>query len=991
MHVSIVFAADPVLCPQRLQGADMSEVPGYTLVRDEMIEELQTRARLYRHPASGAEILSLENDDENKSFGITFRTPPSDSTGIAHILEHAVLCGSRKYPVKDPFFVLVKSSVNTFLNAMTYPDKTTYPVASTNLKDFYNLVDVYLDAVFFPRLTPDVLRQEGWHIALDTAESAPQLRGVVYNEMKGAYSSADSLAYRYSQQSLFPATTYGHASGGDPLAIPDLTWQQFADFHQTHYHPSNARIFFYGDDPPARRLELLAPVLDQFAARPPASQIARQPRFSAPQTVEFSYQSEDADGRRGFVTVNWLVSGDIGSEQLLERELLSYLLLGNSAAALRKALIDSGLGDDVIGGGYNDGLLEHFFSVGMKGIDPQRAAEVEALILTTLAQLAADGFSAEAIEAALNTFEFSLRENNTGSFPRGLNLMLRTLGSWLYDADPYDALRFEAPLAAIRARLAAGEALFQPLIRQLLLENPHRTCVTLRPDPAKAARDAAAEQARLDAFSAALTDERRAETVAATQALQLRQQTPDTPEALATIPTLRLSDLERDVRTLPKQVETLHAAELLRHDIFTNGIVYLDLLFEARSLPVRLLPYLPLYARALTELGTERLDYVQLLQEIGSRTGGIGASPLTATHIVSREPIGRLLIRAKAVRARTADLLRILSDILLGLQLDQPDRWRRLVQRSRAGRESSLVPGGNAFARRRLAAAVNPADWAEELMNGVESIFFLRELERRIDQDWPAVLADLQLVHQTIVNRQGLTVNLTVDAAAQQLVLPELAAFLAGLPAAPAELQLWQTLAAPAAQGLIIPAQVNYVARGVHLPTYGLHPDASAAAVMRHVNINYLLEKIRIQGGAYGAGGGYDRSSGLFALTSYRDPHLSRTLDVYAGLADFLRHEHPDTQTVERVAIGALGDLDPHQLPDARGFSSLMRHISGVTDAYRQRIRDEVFATSPASFAALAPAADLLQQAGRIAVVGSEPTLRAFAEQQPDLELIRVL
>ncbi|KPV51572.1 peptidase M16, partial [Kouleothrix aurantiaca] len=403
---------------------------GFELVEDRDIPEINTRAQLYRHAKTGAELLSLQNDDENKVFGITFRTPPSDSTGVAHILEHSVLCGSRKYPVKEPFVELIKGSLQTFVNAMTYPDKTCYPVASQNVQDFYNLIDVYLDAVFFPRLTPAVLQQEGWHYELDTPDGPLSYKGVVYNEMKGVYSSPDSVLGEQSQQVLFPDTTYSVDSGGNPRNILDLTFEQFTDFHTRYYHPSNSRIFFYGDDDPTERLKLLDAYLSEFERAEVDSAVALQSRFDEPRRVARTYAGTQEDGeKKAMLTLNWMLDEIADIETDLGLGILSYILIGTSASPLRKALIDSGLGEDLTGGGLNDSLRQMTFSVGLKGIDSHDADAVEALILQTLTQLAQAGIDPETVDAAMNTVEFSLRENNTGSFPRGIALMLRALNT----------------------------------------------------------------------------------------------------------------------------------------------------------------------------------------------------------------------------------------------------------------------------------------------------------------------------------------------------------------------------------------------------------------------------------------------------------------------------------------------------------------------------------------------------------------------------------
>jgi presequence protease len=964
----------------------MSITHGFELLRDEQIDELQTRARLYRHVRTGAELLSLENDDENKSFGVAFRTPPGDSTGVAHILEHCVLAGSRKYPVKDPFFELVKSSVKTYLNAVTYPDKTVYPVASTNLADFYNLVDVYLDAVFFPLIKPETLRQEGWRYELKQKGEPVVFGGVVFNEMKGAYSSPEGVLGRYAMQALFPDTIYGVSSGGDPKYIPDLTYAQFKAFHERLYHPSNARICFAGDDDPERRLQILDAYLSQFEARAPESEIPLQPAFEAPRVVEQTYAAPaEESGKKGMVTVQWLVGEQPNLERVLALSILGYILVGTAAAPLRKALIDSRLGEDLTGSGYNDSIRQHTFAVGMKGIDPADAERVEQLILDTLRQLADTGIDQEQIAAALNSFEFSLRENNTGSFPRGLSLFFRALDTWLYDGDPLAPLRFEADMAAIRARLDGGERLFEGLIRDTLLENPHRVRLLLRPDPAQAERDAAEERARLDAYQATLSDADLDRLVAETEALRRMQEAPDDPEEIAKVPTLTLKDLDRQGKSIPSEERTAGGAPLLFHDLFTNGIVYLDLAFDLRALPAELLPFVPLFARALTEMGTAREDFVRLVQRIGRETGGISAYAGTNTHVQSGEANGRFYVTGKATLGQAREMLAIMRDVLLTGRLDDQERFRQIVTRAKAGRESALVPSGSAYARKRLAARLDPAEWADEQMTGIEGIFFVRELERRVEADWPGVQAQLEAVRRHLVNREALIANLTLDAAGLQQFGPALDEFVAELPAAPYTQATWRVAEAGPNEGLTIPAKVNYVAKGANVRAAGVEAGGASSAVTRFLYNAYLLEKIRVQGGAYGAGSSYDRATGIFAWSSYRDPNLLRTLDVYDNTGAFLRGAELDRLTVERSIVGTIGDIDGYMLPDAKGRAALARHLNGVTDAYRQRRREELLDATDAEFRAFAEVADAARDHGIIAVVGSAEAIEAANKERPGL------
>ncbi len=431
----------------------MTITHGFELLRDEQIDEINTRARIWRHVKSGAELLSLENDDENKVFGISFSTPPADSTGVAHIMEHAVLGGSQKYQVKEPFVELVKGSLNTFLNAMTFSDKTIYPVASTNLQDFYNLVDVYLDAVFFPLITPNHLQQEGWHYELDKLDDPLKYKGVVFNEMKGVYSAPDSLLQRYSQQTLFPDNTYQYDSGGDPAAIPDLTYEQFKAFHDDYYQPSNSLIFMYGDDDPQERLRLLDEYLSQFEAIEVDSSVSLQTPFMEPRRFSYPYTVEanqdNGQKPKAMVQVNWMLPEFEDPNLVMALSVLSYALVSTPASPLRKALIDSGLGEDVTGGGLSTYTRQMTFSIGMKGIEVGDEGKVESLIIDTLKQLAEDGIEPDMVAAAVNTIEFSLRENNTGSYPRGLSLMINSLNTWLHGRDPLLPMRYEAPLEAL--------------------------------------------------------------------------------------------------------------------------------------------------------------------------------------------------------------------------------------------------------------------------------------------------------------------------------------------------------------------------------------------------------------------------------------------------------------------------------------------------------------------------------------------------------------
>jgi presequence protease len=960
---------------------------GFELLREADLPDINSRARFYRHVRSGAELLSLENDDENKCFGITFRTPPADSTGIAHILEHSVLCGSRKYPIKEPFVELIKGSLKTFLNALTFPDKTAYPVASTNLQDFYNLVDVYLDAVLHPRITPQILQQEGWHYELDAPDQAMTFKGVVYNEMKGANSSPERVLYRSVQRSLFGDHMYGNDSGGDPQFIPDLTYAQFKAFHAAFYHPANARIFFYGDDPPEERLRLLDAYLSEFEHRRVDSQVPLMPRGDELRRLEQSYAvTEEAVGEsKGMFTLNWLLDEVTEIEDSLALSMLSYCLVGTPAAALRKALLDSGLGEDLAGGGVSGALRQPTFSIGLKGIDPAAAPQVEALILETLTRLADAGIDPDTIEAAFNSVEFSLRENNTGSFPRGLALMFRALGNWIHDRDPLAPLALNAPLAALRRRIDAGEPLFSELLRRNLLENGHRSTVLLCPDPELGARLEAAEQERLSTARAGMDDAQIDQVIAETAELRRIQETPDSPEALAGIPGLTVADLDREIKTVPTEVSNHGGAEIVYHDLFTTGIVYFDLGLNMHQLPQELLPYLPLFGRAMLDIGTHQEDEVRLAQRIGRHTGGVYLSSLSATVAADQPSSAWFLLRGKATIEKADEMLAIMRDMLLDVRLDNRERMRQIVLKKKAGMEAGLVPRGNAVVGTRLGARFTETGWLDEQTSGISYLFFLRELARQIEQDWPAVLEQLEAVKRLLVNRNALFCNVTLDGDNWRALQGQVHGFIEELPAMPVQEHTWQREPQRVAEGLLIPAQINYVGWAGNLAALGYEYHGSAAVITRFLRTSWLWEKIRVQGGAYGAACGYNRRSGVMSFTSYRDPNLLKTLDVYRRSAQFLRAARLENAELQRHIIGAIGDMDAYKLPDAKGYSALVQHLVGISDAERQQIRNEIFATDPEHFRAFAEVLAAMPEQSETVVMGASGAIAAANREHPGL------
>jgi hypothetical protein len=962
----------------------MSEMFNFELVKEKYLDEFNTTGRYFKHIPSGAELLSLENDDENKVFGVVFRTPPNDSTGLPHIMEHSVLCGSEKYPVKEPFVELLKGSLHTFLNAFTYPDKTCYPVASQNLQDFYNLIDVYVDAVFHPLIPEHVLQQEGWHYEANDSDRTLSFKGVVYNEMKGAYSSPDNVLGGYIRASLFPDTEYKFDSGGDPKYIPDLTYDQFKSFHEYYYSPANARIFFYGDDDPGERLKRMDEYLQGFQPKKINSTISLQRKVTQPKRVTHPYVVSDADdANKAFVTVNWLLSEINNHIDVMSFAILSYILVGTPASPLRKALIDSGLGEDLTGSGLEDELRQKFFSTGLRGVKLPYIGQVEALILDTLGNIADEGIEQDMTAAALNTFEFLLRENNTGSFPRGLALMLRSLTTWLYDEDPFTPLEFEATLASIKESLNKNPRYFEELISSQLLGNNHRTTLIMEPDPELQTRNEALEQQRLADAQAQISEDDLQNIVQGAIRLKEIQEKPDSPEALARIPTLQLSDLDKQNKQISLEHLQFLGSEILYHDLFTNGIVYLDTGFDLHTLPIDLMPYVPLFGRALIEVGTEKEDFVKLSQRIGRTTGGLRPTTFTATKHETDIATSWLFLRGKATMDYTGDLLDILHDILLTTNFDNRERVLQMILENKASYEASLAPAGHQFVSSRLGAIFSEAGWVNEQMGGIDHLFFLRQLIHDIENDWESILGKLEAIRTILINRNNMVLNITLDRENFSKFNPQLKEFLELLPASKPQTLLWKPEFLQGFEGLTIPTQVNYVGKAANIYNLGYTFHGSILVITKHLGTTWLWDRVRVQGGAYGAFCSFNRRSGIFSYGSYRDPNLQHTLTNYDDTGSYLRQLELNDEGIAKSIIGTIGDLDAYQLPDAKGYSSMIRYLVGDTEENRQKLRDEVLNTSLEHFTAFADILDAVKDDGMVVVLGSQETITTANHSKP--------
>lgn len=973
---------------------DLAEKYGFDKVSEQFIQECKSKAVLYKHKKTGAEVMSVSNDDENKVFGIVFRTPPKDSTGIPHILEHSVLCGSRKYPLKEPFVELLKGSLHTFLNAFTYPDRTCYPVASTNTKDFYNLVDVYLDAVLFPKCVEDfqTFQQEGWHYELNNPSEDISYKGVVFNEMKGVYSQPDNILGRTAQQALFPDNTYGVDSGGDPKVIPKLTFEEFKEFHRKYYHPGNARIWFYGDDDPNERLRILNEYLDLFDTSPASSESKVEPQklFSNPVRIVEKYPAGKGGDlrKKHMVCLNWLLSDKpLDLETELTLGFLDHLMLGTPASPLRKILLESGLGDAIVGGGMEDELLQPQFSIGLKSVSEDDIHKVEELVMSTLKSLAEEGFNSEAVEASMNTIEFSLRENNTGSFPRGLSLMLRSIGKWIYDMDPFEPLKYEKPLMALKARIAeeGSKAVFSPLIEKYILNNPHCVTVEMQPDPEKASHDEAVEREILEKVKAGMTEEDLAELARATQELRLKQETPDPPEALKSVPSLSLLDIPKEPIHVPIEIGVINDVKVLRHDLFTNDVLYTEIVFDMSSVKQDLLPLVPLFCQSLMEMGTKDMDFVQLNQLIGRKTGGISVYPFTSSVRGKEYPCSHIIVRGKAMAGCAEDLFNLVNCILQEVQFTDQQRFKQFVSQSKARMENRLRGSGHGIAAARMDAKLNTAGWIAEQMGGVSYLEFLQALEEKVDQDWIGISSSLEEIRKSLLSRKGCLINMTSEGKNLMNSEKYVSKFLDLLPSSSSvEKTTWNGRLSSENEAIVIPTQVNYVGKATNIYDTGYQLKGSAYVISKYISNTWLWDRVRVSGGAYGGFCDFDTHSGVFSFLSYRDPNLLKTLDVYDGTGDFLRQLEMDDDTLTKAIIGTIGDVDAYQLPDAKGYSSLLRYLLGVTEEERQKRREEILSTSLKDFKEFADAIEAAKHKGVVVAVASPDDVDAANKEHPN-------
>jgi len=940
-------------CPQpRLTPGETTA--GFQIKRVVGIPEIRVTAYEMEHQTTGAQVLHLHCDDRENLFAVAFRTPPRNSTGLPHILEHAVLAGSERYPVKDAFNELLRGSLQTFINAFTYPDKTIYPVASQVKADFYNLARVYADLVFRPRLLVETFRQEGHHLAWSEGQEGKRtltVSGIVYNEMKGAYSSPDNLMYKALQENLFPDTVYRFDSGGNPRYIPDLTHDDFRAFHRRFYSPANARIFIYGDIAPEEHLLFLQDVLQGFPRISVDSSIPVQPRWEKPRTAKGVFPIGREDDPRGKANVNlaWLLAENTDEETVILLEVIGSVLVGSAAGPLRKALIDSGLGQDLSPvTGFERDYRQTVFAVGLRGTDADKAGKIEALILATLEKVVRDGVDRELIEGSLHQIELQGREIVRKNYPYGIVLMSRVFHTWMYDGDPLHSLNFPRLIAMIRRRWHEDPRLFEGLIQSWFLDNPHRLLSVMEPDRTLLEEEETAFAKRIEALSATLSPEEKERIAEEQENLKAFQTTPDSPDAVATLPRLKVRDIERQVEIIPTEQAATDGTKVLRHELFTNGIAYLDLAFDVSAVADDLQPCLPLLGKLVTQMGAAGRSYTEMAKLIALKTGGIRPS-VNAGFVAGgngapdfpRKSWQQMVFRLKALDRNIPEAMEILADLLGAGDMTDRQRLRDLLLEKKNRFQASIVPAGHIFARRLAGASLSLPAWRDEQWHGRCQLKFLQDFSGTFP-DREALVEELVQLKTSILSRAGLTVNMTAGAAGLEIMSERLPSLLTRLPAGREKEKTPPPSLTPVNRGIVIPVQVSYVAQALPAPIYGHRDTAALMVASRFLSNGYLYKSIRIQGGAYGGMSAYDPLLGVFAFMSYRDPHISRTLQVYKEAAAALAREGISGEDLEKAVIGTIGVLDRPMDPAGKGMAALIRHLSSLTDAYRQRLRNEI-------------------------------------------------
>ncbi len=960
----------------------------YELIRKEDLGDLNAAGYVLRHKKSGAHISLIENDDDNKVFYIGFRTPPEDSTGVPHIIEHTVLCGSDKYPLKDPFVELVKGSMNTFLNAMTYPDKTVYPVASCNDQDFKNLMDVYMDAVFHPNIyhDPEIFMQEGWHYELENVEDDITLNGVVYNEMKGAFSSPEDVVQREILNSLFPDTTYSVESGGDPKVIPELTYEAFLDFHRRYYHPCNSYIYLYGNMDMDERLDYLdREYLSHYEKIELDSSIKKQEAFERPKVVDKTYPISSAEDEKDgtYLAYTFVISDALDQELYQAFNVLEYALFSSQGAPVKKALLEKGIGKDIVGS-FDTGTLQPMFSVMARGANPEdKQAFVDAIQEVLLHQVV-EGIDKKSLLAAINATQFQYREADFGSFPKGLIFGLQCMDSWLYDEDhPFVHMHGIEVLDGLRKKVDTGY--FEDLIQTYLLANTHASVLMVEPKKGLVSEDEEALKAKLADYKASLSKQELEDLVEKTKLLKEHQQEPSTKEQLACIPMLKRSDLKREARPIDLEEKEVSGIKVLHHNVFSNGIHYLTLVFDINHLSKEDWTYASFLRHITGLVDTKNYGYADYANAVNIYTGGI----TTDMNVYTTEDGDikfTMEVTGKFLYSEVEKAIELMKEQMLYSDFSDEKRLRELIAAQRSKLEARMSAIGNVLAAGRAMSGFSVQALITDSINGIAYYRFIKDLDENFDERKDLLQKKCQDLIHRIFDSSKLLVSTTGNATAFSQVEEFIPAFAAEMyHEAGEDISLKDIALQPKKEGFKDASQVQYVCRAGNFKQAGFSYTGALNILRVALSYDYFWINVRVKGGAYGCRSAFGQSGDTY-FVSYRDPNLEKTNEVFENTAKYVADFDADERDMTKYIIGTISEMDTPLTPSQRGSRALTCYMRGTTYEEIQKRRNEVLDATTEDIRGLAPLVQSVLDQGYFCVVGNEDTLSAAADMFDELK-----
>lgn len=954
----------------------------YEILDEHRVEDVQSDGFILRHKKSGARIAILSNNDDNKVFYIGFRTPPEDETGVPHIIEHTTLCGSKKFPVKDPFIELAKGSLNTFLNAMTYPDKTVYPVASCNDQDFKNLMDVYLDAVFNPNITKyeEIFKQEGWHYELTGKDDELKINGVVYNEMKGAYSSPDEVLSSQIYRSLFPDNTYSKDSGGNPEYIPKLTYEAYLDFYHKYYHPSNSYIYLYGDMDVVERLEWLdKEYLSLYDYKKVNSEINKQPAFDEIKNVEAQYSitMDDSQENKTYLSYNRVV-GDSLDEMLYQAfDVLDYALVSSPGAPVKQALIDAGIGDDVYGS-YDAGILQPVFSFVAKNANASQADEFESIIENTLKEVVKTGINKEALLAGINSSEFKFREADFGQFPKGLLFGLNCLDSWLFD-DMKPFIHLECLGTFAKLRKAVDTDYFEKLIQEYLLDNTHGSSVTVKPKRGLGNEREEALAKELSDYKASLSDEEIKKLIEDTEHLKKYQEEPSSDEDLRKLPMLTRADMKKNAMPFSNIEDELSDVKVVRHDIESNGIDYISFLFDAGDFAQSELGYLGFFTNALGLVSTEKYSYTDLANATNIYTGGISTGTASHPDIKDRNNfVFKLEVKLKVLEKNLDKALELMEQMLLSSDFTDTKRLGELVAQIKARLQANLSSSGHLVAAMRSMSSFSRYALYQDELKGIAFYRSICRIEKELSESPKSVSDKLAAIAKKLFARNRMLISFTGNNEAYGNAKPSLEKVIAGFNKMSAVGNQAEVHFNTAKEAFIDASQIQYVAKTGDFICEGYEYTGALRLLRIILSYDYLWINVRVKGGAYGCMNTFLRSGESY-FVSYRDPNLSDTLDVYDRIPEYIKSFSPDERDMTKYIIGTFSALDTPMNPEAKGSRSLSAYLEGITYEQIQKERNEILNAQPKDIRRLADLVEAVLKKDSICVIGNENMIKESA------------